>query len=176
MQLTKAMEQTACILTLLATQEHNIPLSSELIHQRLGGSQSYLQKIMRKLVVADLVKSVSGNNGGFTLAKPAEQITVYSMVEAVEGEIHSYPNFGFIDRVFSEAQPFASIASKTVNDIFDQADNAWVEVLKQHNLLEVLLNLFQVTKIPMINWNDSIEAPKNFVSQIKASLAEFNQE
>ncbi|WP_054725323.1 Rrf2 family transcriptional regulator [Paucilactobacillus hokkaidonensis] len=55
---------------------------------------------MRKLVVADLVKSVSGNNGGFTLAKPAEQITVYSMVEAVEGEIHSYPNFGFIDRVF----------------------------------------------------------------------------
>ncbi|WP_252902392.1 hypothetical protein [Paucilactobacillus hokkaidonensis] len=49
-------------------------------------------------------------------------------------------------------------------------------MLKQHNLLEVLLNLFQVTKIPMINWNDSIEAPKNFVSQIKASLAEFNQE
>ncbi|WP_252902391.1 hypothetical protein [Paucilactobacillus hokkaidonensis] len=45
MQLTKAMEQTACILTLLATQEHNIPLSSELIHQRLGGSQSYLQKL-----------------------------------------------------------------------------------------------------------------------------------
>lgn len=174
MQLTKAMEQAACILTLLATQEHNVPLSSELIHQRLGGSQSYLQKIMRKLVVADLIKSVSGNNGGFTLAKPAAQITVYSIVEAVEGEVHSYPNFGFIDRVFSEAQPLASMASKTVNDIFDKADQAWVEVLQQHNLLEILLDLLQVTKIPMINWNDSLMAPKNFVSQIRANLAEIS--
>ncbi|KIS02795.1 Rrf2 family transcriptional regulator [Paucilactobacillus wasatchensis] len=173
MQLTKATEQAACILTLLATQEHDIPLSSELIHQRLGGSQSYLQKIMRRLVVAELIKSVSGNNGGFTLAKPANEITVYSIVEAVEGEVHSYPNFGFIDRVFAEAQPLASQASQTVNSIFDKADAAWINVLKQHNLAEILVDLLQVTKVPTINWNDSIMAPKNFITQIRENLAEI---
>ncbi|MGO2300276.1 MAG: Rrf2 family transcriptional regulator, partial [Paucilactobacillus nenjiangensis] len=41
MKLTKKVEQAACILTLLATQEQDIPLSSELIH---GYTPSWVDK------------------------------------------------------------------------------------------------------------------------------------
>lgn len=50
MQLTRAFEQATCIIVLLANPK--IPkhtISSEVIHQCLGGSQTYLRKIIRKL-------------------------------------------------------------------------------------------------------------------------------
>ena len=51
MQLTKGFEQAACIMALLATQEKNSPVPSGVINATLGGSATYLHKIMRKLVV-----------------------------------------------------------------------------------------------------------------------------
>ena len=51
MQLKRGFEQSVCILALLATQEQDIPLSSTVINARLKGSQTYLRKLMRKLVV-----------------------------------------------------------------------------------------------------------------------------
>ena len=51
MQLTKGFEQAACIVALLATQKRDIPVSSGVINETLGGSATYLHKIMRKLVV-----------------------------------------------------------------------------------------------------------------------------
>ena len=59
MQLTKGFEQAACIMALLATQNRGIPLSSHVIHTRVSSSQTYLKKIMRKLVVGGLITSAS---------------------------------------------------------------------------------------------------------------------
>ncbi len=50
--------------------------------------KSYLSKIMQHLVKSGLVKSRRGAKGGFTLAIPAEQITLREPIEAVEGPIH----------------------------------------------------------------------------------------
>ncbi|EUJ19060.1 RrF2 family transcriptional regulator [Listeria aquatica] len=69
MKLTRSLEQAVCIITLLSTQDSTVPLASDVISKRLQVSSSYLKKIMRKLVVKDIIRSVSGNNGGFSLAK-----------------------------------------------------------------------------------------------------------
>lgn len=50
--------------------------------------KSYLSKIMQHLVKSGLVKSRRGAKGGFTLAIPAEQITLRETIEAIEGPIH----------------------------------------------------------------------------------------
>lgn len=42
-------------------------------------------KILRKLVAQELVKSFKGAKGGYTLARPAEEITLRQVIEAVEG-------------------------------------------------------------------------------------------
>lgn len=47
----------------------------------------FLQKIMRLLAAAGLIKSYRGVVGGFSLAKRAEEITLYDVIVAMEGPL-----------------------------------------------------------------------------------------
>ncbi|MGO3549029.1 RrF2 family transcriptional regulator [Paucilactobacillus nenjiangensis] len=170
MKLTKKVEQAACILTLLATQEQDIPLSSELIHTRLGGSSSYLKKIMRKLVVGKIVHSIPGTNGGFTVSRLPSQISMYELVTAVEGEIQSYRPTGIIDNVFADIHSYVKDGNKIISQVFDEADEKWVAALKQHSVNELLLNLLHVSQVPKIDWNESISSPEDFRQQLLDNL------
>lgn len=44
----------------------------------------YLSKVMRDLVLAEIVNSQRGPNGGFMLARPSDQITILDVVNAVD--------------------------------------------------------------------------------------------
>ena len=70
MKLAKSFEQGVCLIAILATQAKAIPVLSRTLQRRLPTSMTYSQKLLRKLVVAGIVKSVPGNNGGFALARP----------------------------------------------------------------------------------------------------------
>jgi Rrf2 family protein len=48
---------------------------------------SYLEHLVAKLRKAGLVDSTRGAHGGYRLARPAEEITMDSVVEALEGQI-----------------------------------------------------------------------------------------
>ena len=50
-----------------------------------GVSETYLSKVYTKLRKAGIVKSISGVNGGYELARTPENITFWNIVEAVEG-------------------------------------------------------------------------------------------
>lgn len=49
--------------------------------------RSFLAKILQKLVKAKLVRSYRGVKGGFSLAKPAHEVTVLDVLEAIEGKL-----------------------------------------------------------------------------------------
>lgn len=51
-----------------------------------GISETYLSKVYTKLSKAKIVKSVPGVKGGYKLAKDADDITFWNVVEAVEGQ------------------------------------------------------------------------------------------
>lgn len=57
--------------------------TSERIASMTGVPAGYLSKIMRDLVLADLVRSYRGPTGGFILAKGAADISLLSVVNAV---------------------------------------------------------------------------------------------
>src|SRR4051794_21543855 len=46
--------------------------------------EGYLAKVMQGLSRAGLVRSQRGLHGGFTLAVPADELTVYDVVQAVD--------------------------------------------------------------------------------------------
>jgi Rrf2 family protein len=46
--------------------------------------EGYLAKVLRSLALAELVRSQRGPQGGSVLARPAKQITVYDVVQAVD--------------------------------------------------------------------------------------------
>ena len=50
-----------------------------------GISESYLSKVYARLSKVGIIKSVPGVKGGYALARNAEEITFWDVVEAVEG-------------------------------------------------------------------------------------------
>ena len=56
---------------------------------RLNASGHHLAKVMQRLVKVGLVDSVCGPQGGFLLGRPAEQITLLRIYEAVEGPLEA---------------------------------------------------------------------------------------
>lgn len=57
------------------------------IAQRRGLSEKYLERIVKELKKSSLIFSVRGAFGGYRLARPAKEITVYEILRAVEGEL-----------------------------------------------------------------------------------------
>ena len=50
-----------------------------------GISETYLSKVYTKLSKSGIIKSLPGVKGGYALARSAEEITFWNVVEAVEG-------------------------------------------------------------------------------------------
>jgi Rrf2 family protein len=48
----------------------------------------FFSKIFQNLAKAGLVNSVRGSSGGFSLARPSEEITVLQAIEAIEGPMN----------------------------------------------------------------------------------------
>ena len=51
-----------------------------------GISETYLSKVYAKLSKCGIIKSVPGVKGGYALARSAEEITFWDIIEAVEGK------------------------------------------------------------------------------------------
>ena len=64
-------------------------VSIQSISARQQISDSYLEQLVRKLKRAGLVNSVRGAQGGYRLAKPAEEISVGDVLRALEGSIEA---------------------------------------------------------------------------------------
>lgn len=71
----------------LAVRQAEQPVRLKDIAEAQGLSLKYLENLFRELKKAKLVVSVVGKNGGYRLARAAEQIKVLEIVEAMEGDI-----------------------------------------------------------------------------------------
>ncbi len=60
-------------------------LSLAKINRILGVSESHLSKVMQRMVKAGLVNSSRGPIGGFSLAKPATEISLLDIYQAIDG-------------------------------------------------------------------------------------------
>jgi Rrf2 family iron-sulfur cluster assembly transcriptional regulator len=73
---------TAMLDMALRTEGERVTLNE--ISQRQGISLSYLEQIFAKLRKAGLVSSLRGPGGGYTLSRPASQISVAQIIHAVD--------------------------------------------------------------------------------------------
>ncbi len=63
---------------------HGSPLTGEQIADLAHVPTPYLLKLMQQLVRAGVVHSQRGRGGGFSLARPPDQITIWDILDAVE--------------------------------------------------------------------------------------------
>jgi len=78
-----------CLLSLINTSEES-PMGVSDIAEFQGVSATYLAKIFTRMKKAGIVRSSIGVNGGYELAKPADQITFWDVIVAVEGEFRLF--------------------------------------------------------------------------------------
>ncbi len=83
---TKA-EYGVRVMAHLARREGETPISLGSIADAEGLPLAYLEHLVQRLRRADLVESHRGAHGGYTLARPALDITMAEVVRALEGDI-----------------------------------------------------------------------------------------
>jgi Rrf2 family transcriptional regulator, iron-sulfur cluster assembly transcription factor len=85
MRFTKAEDYGLYGVLYLAEQENDrvVPLSE--VSKEQDVPEKFLAKIFQSLSKAGIVKSHRGVKGGFTLAKPAEQISIRNLLETIQG-------------------------------------------------------------------------------------------
>jgi Rrf2 family protein len=73
----------------LAAATDEKPVKAERIANAQGIPLNFLENILGELRHAGIVRSHRGAEGGFRLAKPAEQLTIADIIRAVEGPLAS---------------------------------------------------------------------------------------
>ncbi len=83
---TKGRYGTRAMIDIALYKESGSTLLKD-ISSRQGISLKYLDHILSSLRKAGLIKNVRGKGGGYSLTRPAEQITLCDIIEAVEGTL-----------------------------------------------------------------------------------------
>ena len=61
-------------------------MTIEAMSESLGASPSYMAKLFQRLARAGLVTSRRGRGGGYALARPCQEITLWDIVDALQEE------------------------------------------------------------------------------------------
>ena len=81
--ISQTAEYALRAMVFMAAAEDSAHVTQE-IAQRMQVPAGYLSKVLQSLSRAGLVTSQRGLGGGFTLAKPARDISIYEVIQAVD--------------------------------------------------------------------------------------------
>ncbi|WP_313641362.1 Rrf2 family transcriptional regulator [Paenibacillus sp. FSL K6-0276] len=85
MKYSQATDYALHAMLYLVTAASDKPVGVQLLAEKLGVSQTYLSKMMTKLVKAGLIQSAPGANGGYRLRRKSEDISFLDIIHAIEG-------------------------------------------------------------------------------------------
>jgi Rrf2 family protein len=86
-QISRKIEYGTRAMLYLSSLPDGMTTSFKEIGRQMAIPQQFLAKILKKLVSARLVRSIRGSHGGYSLARPASQISFLDVIEAVEGTV-----------------------------------------------------------------------------------------
>lgn len=136
MRLTKTTSYAVRILVDCAAADGKLVKTSD-ISRRLDITPLNVFKIVHILSHAGFVEAVRGRNGGVRLARPADQIRIGEVVRAIEATAIEVERTGRRKR----------LGKRQLNDIFDDAMEAFISVLDQHTLADMALARSKKTKV-----------------------------
>lgn len=85
-ELTKRGDYAIRAMLALAGRQDEPPLSARRIAAEMAIPRRFLPQVMADLTRAGLVTAKTGRTGGYRLARPAHDVTLLAIVEAVEGD------------------------------------------------------------------------------------------
>ncbi len=100
--------------------------------KKLGITYHYLNKLVSHIKRSGLIESVKGPAGGYRLSKSAEDITLYDIIQIMEGDIlinHCLEEDGYCSRNAAQTCP--------VQKIFASVQYELVTSLKSHRISDI---------------------------------------
>jgi Rrf2 family iron-sulfur cluster assembly transcriptional regulator len=142
----------------LALRESAGPVALLSISERQQVSLSYLEQMFSRLRRQGVVESTRGPGGGYTLGRPAAQISVADIVAAVDETDDVQPRTGLVDGLSTQlwreldAVMLAHLATISLQRLVDEqrASGAAVEArTPKRALAPVPLAVSNVTRLPL---------------------------
>lgn len=159
MHLTKSTEQAICIMIMLYMQNRNIYLNSKEISERLDISPTYLKKIMRKLVVANLVTANTGVGGGYKY-KSNKKVNLYHIYKAINGKVELFVlKSGYIKKIFKGVAKIDSRYETYLKklDSINKDLKVSLQAITIDEIVETLIGENSKLRLDWNNWEEELE-------------------
>ena len=124
MQISRRVDYGLRAVIYLSAQEPEKRCSIAEIAQQQGVPQKFLEKIIKDLIRCGLIKSKRGSLGGYTLARPADAISFYDVIEAIEGPIS-------VNACLDEALGCDQLPRCTMLGVWNEVQRGIIEVLSR---------------------------------------------
>lgn len=131
MQITRQTEYAIRGLQELARRDQDAPVQLKVIAGSCEVSEAFLAKIFQMLAQAGIVKSHRGVKGGFSLGRPAAEISLREVVEICEGGI-------VLNHCLRKIDPCKNAEDCSVAVVWRKAQDALVGALEQTRLADVI--------------------------------------
>lgn len=118
---------------LLVLAEYDGICPSTVLAERLHTKSSFLRKILTHLVKAELVAAKEGRNGGYSLGKRPEDITLSHVYESIKADPYAK---GFLDVDGTEC--FDSSTHRALLNLRDEMEQWLLEGLSRKTLADLL--------------------------------------
>ena len=141
MRLTSYTDFSLRVLIYLALNPDRRPTIAE-IAARYAISKAHLMKVVHQLGVAGYIETTRGKNGGLTLARPIEGITIGEVVRRTEPDMHLVSCFDVAAAPACVIAPACRLKGK-----LNEARAAFLQVLDGCTLAEVMGNRAALTAL-----------------------------
>lgn len=131
LQITRQTEYAIRGLQELAKRNGDTPVQLKVIASSCDVSEAFLAKIFQMLSQAGIVKSHRGVKGGFSMGRPAEDITLREIVEICEGGI-------VLNHCLRKIDPCKDTDTCSVAKVWREAQDALTGALDRTNLADVI--------------------------------------
>ncbi|MFY2762951.1 SUF system Fe-S cluster assembly regulator [Arenimonas sp. MALMAid1274] len=120
LRVTKLTDYATVVLTVLAGQADRVWSAAELA-ERARLELPTVAKLLKPLAHAGLVESFRGANGGYRLSRPAAEISLIAIVEAIEGPLGMTECSGEHSSCEHESHCGVQTHWRRVNDVIAEA-------------------------------------------------------
>jgi Rrf2 family protein len=159
MSLPEGVEWAVHCAWLLAQTRPGQALSSRRMAEFYGLPTAYLSKLLKSLVRAGLLDATTGPRGGFRLARPATDITVLDIVEAVEGRAPMFRCMEIRQRGPVPASKADCRRPCGIAKVMHDAERAWRARLAATTVADLMANASSGSTGRAAGWLASLPAP-----------------
>ena len=143
MKLSDGVEWGVHACVLLAVLPSDAALPAARLAEYHGVPSAYLAKHLQALAGAGVLETVKGPRGGYRLARPAAEITVLDVVEAIDGHEPAF-RCTEIRRRGPSAAPARDYRTPCgIYRVFSDADDAWRSALAAATIADLVVGVVQ---------------------------------